>query len=118
MRNKYGAKKVQLDGYTFDSQLEAQRWQQLQILLTAGAIRELSEPHKEYTIVDKTLVRGKWERAVKHEVDFDYVETTTHQHVVEDVKGYATAVWKLKRRLFVERYPHIEYRIVTKEDMY
>lgn len=114
--SKYNATKVTDDNIIFDSKLEHARYKQLKTLQAAGAIRDL-KVHVTYTLVDKSLVRGKWERAVKHEVDFEYMDNTTHQHTVEDVKGVKTAVWVLKRRLFVARYPAIDYRVITREDV-
>jgi hypothetical protein len=116
MSHKYNATKVHDDGLIFDSKLEHSRYLQLKTLQAAGAIREL-EVHKVYTLIDKEYVRGKPERAVKHELDFDYFDCEQKRRVVEDVKGVKTAVWVLKRRLFVARYPHIEYRVITREDI-
>lgn len=114
--SKYGAIKVTDDNIVFDSKLEHKRYKQLKTLQAAGEIREL-EVHKDYVLVDKTLVRGTWERAVKHEVDFDYFDVEAKRRVVEEIKGVRTAVWVLKRRLFVARYPQIEYRVLTKDDI-
>jgi len=39
--NKYGNKKVTVDGYVFDSALEAKRYRQLVLLECAGEIKDL-----------------------------------------------------------------------------
>ena len=49
--------------------------------------------------------KQKNERAVKYIADFMYVETATGKIIVEDVKGFKTDVYKLKRKLFKYRYP-------------
>jgi Protein of unknown function (DUF1064) len=41
MSNKYGAVKVKLDGYVFDSKREAFRYQQLCFLVNSGDISNL-----------------------------------------------------------------------------
>ena len=40
-KNKYGARKVEIDGYTFDSKREAERYEELRLLQMAGKIRDL-----------------------------------------------------------------------------
>lgn len=47
----------------------------------------------------------KYERAVRYIADFVYTDTMTEKVIVEDVKGYKTDVYKLKRKLFKYRYP-------------
>ena len=39
--NKYGAKKIEVDGLIFDSKKEANRWRELQLLQRAGEISKL-----------------------------------------------------------------------------
>lgn len=98
------AVKVKLDGFTFDSKLEAARYQQLLLLQKAGKIAEL-EVHPKYELV----------AGVKYTPDFEYVKLTQvynhssppkpvymdKERVVEDVKGGpVTPVFRLKIRLF------------------
>lgn len=45
----------------------------------------------------------------KHIADFTYIESATGKIIVEDVKGYRTDVYKLKRKLFKWRYPEYEF---------
>ena len=49
-------------------------------------------------------------------VDFAYTISKTSVNVVKDVKGgkaTQTAVFRLKRKLFCRRYPHLWHRVVT-----
>ena len=95
--NKYGNKKVEIDGYTFDSQAEARRYQELKLLEKAGEINHLKLQPKYDLIGDKSYVRTVWDR------------------VVEDVKSPATAKDKtyiVKRNLFEYQNPDIEFREV------
>lgn len=106
---KYSARKAEVDGHVFDSRAEGRRYQELRILEAAGEISDLTlQP--EFVLQEAFLYRGQRERAIKYRGDFQYLENG--QVVVEDVKGYAPEVFKLKAKLFRARYPHIELRIV------
>lgn len=114
-RNKYGARKVKLDGFTFDSQAEADRYVQLKLMERAGEIGDL-QVHPRYELVEAFTDRdGRRQRAVTYVADFAYMEAG--QPVVEDVKGgkaTQTPVFKLKAKLFLRRYPEIAFRIVER----
>jgi hypothetical protein len=107
--NKYNARKTVIDGIEFDSRREAERYQELQILERAGYIKGL-KIHPIYTLIDGFEYRGKRERPIKYEGDFQYVENG--EIVCEDVKGVRTKVFMLKQKLFKLRYPTIDFRIV------
>lgn len=97
--NKYGAQKVTIDGITFDSKKEANRYLELKLLLRAGQIKNL-ELQKEYTLIPALKVDGKLaERACKYKADFVYEENG--ETVVEDTKGYRTPEYKIKRKLML-----------------
>ena len=87
-RAKYGNKKVELDGYVFDSKAEAARYQDLVLTQAAGDIDLLSCQPKfvlQEGFKDRT---GKHERAITYTADFEYWEGSLH--VVEDVKSSFT----------------------------
>lgn len=94
MRNKYRAKKVKDGDLVFDSRKEYRRWQELLLLEKAGVIKGLRRQVK-YELLPR--VPGKWPRPVNYIADFVYHEGK--KEVVEDVKGYKTDVYKLKKRL-------------------
>lgn len=102
--NKYHNKKVVVDGKKFDSKKEAERYQALKLLEKADVIRNLSRQ-----VPFELIPKQKNERAVKYIADFMYVETATGKIIVEDVKGYRTDVYKIKRKLFKWRYPEYEF---------
>lgn len=116
--SKYGAKKVRADGHVFDSQLEYRRYQQLCLLVVAGAISDL-RVHPVYELAPKQVLGfGKERRvlnAIRHELDFQYVEDGVT--VVEDTKGVMTPVWRIKHNLFQRKFPAIEYRVLTSKDV-
>ena len=94
MRNKYRAKKVKDGDLVFDSRKEYRRWQELLLLEKAGVIKGLRRQVK-YELQPR--VPGKWPRPVTYIADFVYHEGK--KEIVEDVKGYQTDVYKLKKRL-------------------
>lgn len=101
-KSKYGNKKtrVEINGewVTFDSKKEAQRYWELALLEKDGEITELKR-QVPYPIVVKGILIGKYV------ADFTYCEYTrdiTPKHVVqviEDVKGFRTAIYILKKKL-------------------
>lgn len=98
---KYHNKKTTLDGITFDSQREANRYAELRMLERAGMIHEL-ELQPRFEIVPTVKWEGKTYRKREYVADFRYWEDG--RHVVEDVKGYRNALYLLKRQLFLSLY--------------
>lgn len=93
-KNKYGAKRVVLDGYSFDSQKEAKHYQLLKHRQSAGEIEAL-ELHPSYTLHVNGVNIG---RCV---FDFKFYDTVQRKTIVQDVKGYIdrkSAVWRLFQR--------------------
>lgn len=99
-RSKYGNKKCRIDGYTFDSLKEGHRYAELKILLREGKIRSL-ELQKEYELVPSYIdaVTGKRIRPVYYKADFVYYDVEQDKTVIEDVKGYRTEGYKIKKKL-------------------
>ena len=94
--NKFNAKKVVVQGETFDSLAEARRWRDLTWLERGGIIKGLTRQ-----VEDGKLV----ERSVTYIADFVY-QDENGQLVVEDVKGYkkgpAYNVFAIKRKLMLQ----------------
>lgn len=106
-KSKYNSRAVIRDGLRFDSLAEAHRWDELKALATAREIHDL-EAHPRYVLQEGFRDRtGCWQRPIVYEADFAY--RLGHEMVVEDVKGVATPVWALKRKMFLKRYP--EYKL-------
>ena len=99
-RNKYGNKKCKIDGYTFDSLKEGHRYAELKILLREGKIKDL-ELQKEYELVPSYVeaTTGKRIRPVYYKADFVYYDIENEKTVIEDVKGYKTEGYKIKKKL-------------------
>ena len=101
--NKYHAKKEVVDGITFDSRKEASRYRQLKLMERAKEIQDL-KVHQKYPLIPKDEMGPE----IRYVADFTYYENG--HLVVEDVKGYKTQVYKLKRRLMFK-----EHNIKIKE---
>lgn len=116
---KYGSKKTEIDGVTFDSKKEAKRYQELRILEKAGEITNLRRQVKFELIPDQREFNGReiytkgpkkgcfkpgklLERKVEYAADFVY--TQDGQQVVEDTKGFRTKDYIIKRKLMLYRY--------------
>jgi len=108
--SKYGNRRVSEDGYVFDSRSEANYYIGLKLLQLAGDIQQL-QVHPRFILQEGFTYRGKRERAIVYEADFAYMEGG--EHVVADVKGVRTAVYAIKRKLLLARYPHIRFEEVA-----
>jgi hypothetical protein len=109
--SKMHNKRVKIDGITFDSIKEGERYEELKMLVRALKIKKL-KCHPRYRVADGYPdFNGKRLPPISYEPDFEYYEG--NQKVAEDVKGEHTAndpLYKLKRLLFLHRYPEIEFR--------
>jgi len=106
---KYGNSKVTLDDMTFDSKREARRYQELVLLKESGEISDLQTQVK-YVLIppqrepDTIGPRGgvKPGRLIETEcsyiADFVYKDKDGNE-IVEDVKGYRTKEYIIKRKL-------------------
>lgn len=94
--NKYGNRKAMRGNITFDSIKEANRFDELMLLLRAGRITEL-RLQPEFTLQEAfTTPQGERIRAIKYRADFQYVQDG--ETIVEDVKGFRTKDYELKRK--------------------
>lgn len=100
-RSKYRARKTTVDGVTFDSRKEADRYLVLKGMEENGLIEDLRRQVR-YELVPAFDVDGRHYRPVCYVADFVYVEDG--KEIVEDVKGVKTDVYKLKSKLFARRY--------------
>lgn len=115
--NKYRNKKAKRDGLVFDSQAEARRYDGLLLMQRSGEISDL-RVHPRYELQPSFLRDGKRVRAIHYEADFSYLDKSTGwRHTVEDVKGFATKEFLLKKKLFLFRYPHIDLRVLNAKEV-
>lgn len=105
---KYRNVKTEVDGYKFDSKIEAARYSFLKRLHSVALITHLSvkprfifeglktESNRDYTYI----------------ADFSY-RNASGALIVEDVKGFKTPEYKIKKALLKERF-NIAIKEVTK----
>jgi hypothetical protein len=100
------------DGITFASKAEMNRYKELKMLEMAGKIRELQcQPSFviQEVFIHKTF--GKIQK-ISYKADFSYFDVELGHTVVEDVKGYKTEIYRLKKKLFLAKYPEVDFREV------
>jgi len=110
-RNKHGNRRTEYDGHIFDSLMEMRRYQELRLLQAAGHIQGLVLQPKFCLLSGYRRKSGDWVRPIHYIADFQYLDCELGEIVVEDVKGYETAVFKLKRKMFEQKFGY-ELRLV------
>ena len=113
---KYGNRKVTVDGYVFDSALEAKRHRQLVLLERAGEIKDL-RLQVPFELQEAFRKNGQYYRSIRYVADFVYYDNRLKQTIVEDTKGMKTEVFKMKQKMFELKYPDLTIKIVTKNDV-
>lgn len=112
-KNKYGNKKITVDGEVFDSKREYKRWCELRLLEKAREIQDLKRQVKyilipaQYETYERYGKKGQrlkdGERCIEKEcayiADFEYSQDG--KKVVEDTKGKRTKDYIIKRKLML-----------------
>lgn len=112
---KYNNKKIEVDGMTFDSKKEANRYKELSLLQKAGEISGLQTQVRYVLIPSQREVseevytrgenKGKYkpgkllERECTYVADFVYYKDG--KVIVEDTKGFRTKEYIIKRKLML-----------------
>lgn len=98
-RSKYGAKKTVVDWIKFDSKIEAEYYLYLKV------------NNKEHIIQPKYLlqewfVANDWTKIQP----INYIADFAYDNIVVDIKGLPTEWAKLKRKMFLYRYPELKLK--------
>ena len=104
-RSKYNARKTGYSGQIYDSAAEARRAAELDVLVKCGEIFGW-ERQKPYVIAVNDVY------ICTYIADF-WVCDGKGGIWLEDVKGMATPVYKLKKKLFAACYPTLELREIA-----
>lgn len=80
------------NGIKFDSKKEMNRYKELELLYKLGKIKDL-----RHQVVYKIIVNGYL--VCKYIADFVYFDIEKNIEIVEDVKGFRTLHYKLKKKL-------------------
>lgn len=110
-KSKYNARKAERtlpsgSVHKFDSEAEARRFDELMLMLDAGAITDL-KLQPEFTLQEGYVkLNGEHVKAAKYKADFSYKKIVREGKadikcvlVVEDVKGMKTDLYELKKKL-------------------
>lgn len=100
---KYGNQKYSVNGILFDSKKEANQWYELKMLERAGEISEL-ERQKPFELIPTRNYSGVCVRGCKYIADFYYFDKKRNEYVAQDSKGFATESYKVKKKIFLEKY--------------
>lgn len=100
--NKYGNRKITVDGIKFDSKHEADIYTKLKAMERCGAIHNL-RLQVPFILQEKYEINGRKVQAIKYVADFVF-ENQDLETEVWDAKGMKTDVYKLKKKLFEHRY--------------
>lgn len=101
--SKYYNTPVDYDGHHFDSKAERDRYIELKLMQDMGVIQGL-ELQKKYILQQK----GKYPDSGKPYAEIAYVADFVYRYegnvVVEDVKGYKTDVYRMKKKMMAKVY--------------
>ena len=113
--NKFGAKRSDCQhGHKHDSRAEARRCNDLHLMQRGGLISELRTQPQYWFVIAGRQVKHENGRRLGYRADFAYVDTTTGQTIVEDVKGgYRDDAWTLRNAVFRALFPDIDLREAT-----
>lgn len=112
-KSKYHNKKTIIDDITFDSKLEAKRYQELKLMEQNGLIKDLLlQPN--YELIPRFKKNSSTFLKSSYRADFSYFDIGLGKTIVEDTKGFKTDIYLLKRKLFEYNYPELEIKEVTK----
>ena len=113
MINKFFNRKTGVDGILFDNAREAARYKVLKEMQKRGEITAL-ELQPKYELLPKFYYRGQCVRKVVYIADFAYM-TKNGQKVIEDVKGFLTKDYKIKKKLLLSRLAASGEDVIFKE---
>lgn len=103
MRSKYWAEKNVVDGIKFDSKVESDYYLYLKSL------------GKEFTLQPKYLLQEKFVNNQGENIrPIHYVADFAYDDIVVDIKGMPTSDAKIKRKMFMYKYPHLTLQWLVK----
>ena len=103
-KSKYNNKKVEVDGFTFDSKAELLYYQNLKALQEREGIL-FFRLQPRYLLQEAFKKNGKIHRKIEYVAYFEIHHTNGTIEVV-DIKGFETTDFNIKKKLFEWRYPH------------
>ena len=102
MTKYYSRSTICNQGHKHASKKEANRCDELTLLERAGVIMALKQQEK-FSLQKGFKYRGKTIRPITYRADFSYWDKEKGYFVVEDVKGFKTQVYRLKKKMFLNK---------------
>jgi len=111
--NKYHAIKSRCNkNHLHDSKAEAERCNELTMELESGCISKLKQQPK-FVILKKFVdAEGNKVRGIVYKADFSYTVNGADIRIVEDVKGFLTGIYKLKKKMFLNKIKKTNIRFI------
>ena len=109
--NKYRNQKIYCETSKryFDSKKEHERFHELNLLLKANEITDLTLQPK-FELQQKFKKNNKSYRKIEYIADFMYYDNKLKKMVIEDTKGYKTKDYLLKKKMFEYIYQDCELK--------
>lgn len=98
-RSKYGAKKTVVDWIKFDSRSEADYYMYLKL-------NDKEHVRQPKYLLQEWFVANDWTKIQP----INYIADFAYDNVVVDIKGLPTEWAKLKRKMFLYRYPELKLK--------
>jgi len=114
-KSKFGNKKVEYDGFKFDSKTEMTYYKYLKILESKGEITNI-ELQPKYNLIPMFKKNGETFRAINYKADFKVTYSDERVEII-DVKGFETKDFKMKRKMFEYRYEELSLILVPSKNV-
>lgn len=115
-KSKYKAKKITIDGHTFDSKMEAEYYMFLKRYKDYGEVIEI-ELQPVFELQPTFKYQGETVRSIKYILDFKVMYADGRIEYV-DIKGMQTPVSELKLKIVKHMHPDITFKVLTKSKKY
>lgn len=115
-KSKYGAKKITIDGITFDSKDEGRYYLYLKDLKAKGEIANF-ELQPKYELQPSFKKYGKTHRAITYAPDFLIYHLDGTEELI-DIKGMSTQQGEMRRKLFDYKYPNLKLTWIARSLKY
>lgn len=113
--SKYHAKKTKIGDITFDSKIEACFYNRLLWMMKANKIHKIVLQPVFVLQEEFFDAQNNKHSAIKYRADFKVLFVNGCEKVY-DTKGYKTEIYRIKKKLFIKRYPHIIFEEVFDPD--
>ena len=101
--NKYGNKKTQYKGISFDSKKECEYFIYLESLEAQGEISELQRQVR-FELQPSFKFKGKTIRSICYVADFTFKDKNGNLHIVDVKGGILTPEYKMKKKMLLYKH--------------